>query len=338
MKIDTKANKLALAKDADLDAAMRSAVEDYLNRTGLKLQDFSKRVGYGFSSLRMYMADQYQNVGGTTVHIRKAIGEYIQQHPIAPPTEIVGELYDTANVRKLEHTFQQLLPRPVAYMTYGPPGSQKSFALQYLVAKLNREELAKNGHGRRAFYVYARQGIKPLDLMKRVATACGSRVAGQIDIILNNIRHEFQTRRVLLIIDEAQHLSIECFEILRELLDTPPHFSLLFAGSHDLKHTFDKFSATLEQWNSRIIAKVRLPGLLKDEAEGIVYREVGDVLRGMETQKAIALTAQLIEGATVKDAFNKGDKYINVRRLTSALDQIKLQREQKELAAKGATA
>jgi hypothetical protein len=35
--------------------------------------------------------------------------------------------------------------------------------------------------------------------------------------------------------DEAQHLSIECLETIRELLDQPPHCGLLFAGTHELE-------------------------------------------------------------------------------------------------------
>ena len=208
-------------------------------------------------------------------------------------------------------------------MIYAPPGSQKSFALEHEVARLNRSELTKNGHGRRAYYVYAREGIGSRDMMKRVAMACGSRTTGDVDSMLANLRFDFQNRRVLLVIDEAQHLSLPVLEVLRELLDRQPHFSLLFSGSHDLKNTFDRFSATLEQWNSRIIAKVRLPGLERSEAEGIVWREVGELLRGKGEEVAAKKVAKLVEDATTKDAFERGRMYINVRTLTNSLDQIK---------------
>jgi len=141
--------------------------------------------------------------------------------------------------------------------------------------------------------------------------------------MLSNIRFDFQNRRVLLVVDEAQHLEIECFEVLRELLDQPPFFSLLFAGSHDLKQKFDRFSATLEQWNSRIIAKVKLPGLLREEAHGIVRREIGALLAPMQPEKATALVEKLIDQAVTKDAFERGRTYINIRTLTNALDQIR---------------
>jgi DNA transposition AAA+ family ATPase len=45
-------------------------------------------------------------------------------------------------------------------------------------------------------------------------------------------------RRALLVFDEAQHLSIECLETLRKLLDQPPHCGLLFADTHELEEIF----------------------------------------------------------------------------------------------------
>jgi hypothetical protein len=46
---------------------------------------------------------------------------------------------------------------------------------------------------------------------------------GAVDRILRNLRFDLSQRKVLLVFDEAQHLSIECLETLRELLDQPPH-------------------------------------------------------------------------------------------------------------------
>ena len=273
--------------------------------------------------MRFFLNGTYHNISASArTLVAKSMG-FIDQHPIAPQTRMTGELYSTANVRTIQETFEKLLPKPTAFMIYAPPGSQKSFVLEHQVAKLNLAEMANAESGRRAFYIYARQNLRPRDLVRRVAVACGCRVSNEIDLMLAGIRFEFRSHRVLLVIDEANHLSIECFEILRELLDQPPYFSLLFAGSHDLKRKFDEFSATLEQWNSRIIAKVRLPGLERDEARGIVEREIGELLRERSAGDAKRLTDNLIANATVRDVFEGNRTYINVRTLTNALDQIK---------------
>ena len=126
--------------------------------------------------------------------------------------------------------------------------------LQHLIAELNRSEIAKNGEGRRAYYVYVRQGIRSLDLMKRVAQSCGAIGLGTVDRILRNLRFDLSQRKVLLVFDEAQHLSIECLETIRELLDQPPHCGLLFAGTHELEQIFTRQALELEQWRSRFHA------------------------------------------------------------------------------------
>lgn len=322
---DREARVQALKLSAGESTAARQRLQDYLGRSGLSVGDFGKRINYSRQALSNFLNDRYENISGSSVSICRAIAGFIENHPIEPPTQVFGELYETANVRAMRQTFGHLLQRPVAYMIYAPPGSQKSFVLEHLVAELNRAELAKNGAGRRAYYTYAMARMKPGQLLKEVANSCGVSSMGDRLRIIRNLRSEFQSQRVLLIVDEAQHLSIDCFESLRILLDRPPNFSLLFAGSHDLKATFDRFSATLEQWNSRIVDKVRLPGVKPDEAEGIVLREVGDLLKAMTPERARNTVQALIKSATVRDAFEKGRKYINVRTLTNALEQIKLQ-------------
>jgi AAA domain len=322
VKVNAETNRVTLANEAAVNAACRLRIDDYLARTGLSAPDFARRIGYGASTMRLFLANQYHNVGRSAHNLVDAACEFMDKHPVGETGRVLGELYPTANVRTIQDTFGLLLPRPVAYMLYAPPGSQKSFVLEHQVARVNREELAKPD-GCRAFYVYASQSLRPRNLMRRVAIACGCRVSNEADTMLSNIRFDFRHHRVVLVVDEAQHLSIECFETLRELLDQPPYFSLLFAGSHDLKRKFDEFSATLEQWNSRIIAKVRLPGLEQSEARAIIEREIGELIASKTPYEREALAGKLISAATVRDAFEGNRTYINVRTLTNALEQIK---------------
>ena len=316
-------NRRRLATENEANNACIERAYKYLAHTGLSVPELANRVGYGKSSLSFFLAGTYDKVAGTTAILRKKLNDFMDTHTALPSFEIPGELYETENVQTIQETFEKLLPKPVAYMIYAPPGSQKSFVLEHMVARLNATEISKPA-GRRAFYIYSRIGIRPLDLIRRVCIASGCRSALSIDSMLTNLRFSFRNHRVVLVVDEAQHLSIECFEILRELLDRPPYFSLLFAGSHDLKKKFDEFSATLEQWNSRIISNVRLPGLAKKEAAGIIEREIGELLKIAGPQKSGTIIKQLIECATVRDAYEGGRTYINVRTLTNALDQMRI--------------
>jgi DNA transposition AAA+ family ATPase len=336
----------ALKLSARERGRVRSRLGEYLARTGLTHADFAIRINYAPESLYLFLRDKYHKVSGNAGPIGKAIVTFMDAHPIAPSTQSFGEIYDTANVRAMRQSFQQLLHRPTARLVYGAPGKQKSFVLEYLVAELNRNELAKNGAGRRAYYLYVDSEMRPTQIIKEVASVCGISSIGDRARLRRNLAFELQGRRALLVVDEAQHLSLRGLESLKILLDRPPHFSLLFAGSHDFKNLFERFSATLEQWNSRILEKVCLPGVSGDEAEGIAWREIGDYLRSLRPKQARETLDELIAGSIAWDIFSdrpptpqmlkrrprvgdmeSGSAYINVRTLTNALEQIKLQAE-----------
>ena len=86
--------------------------------------------------------------------------------------------------------------------------------------------------------------LAPSSMSIRIAESCGALGIGNVDRILRNLRFDLSQRKVLLVFDEAQHLSIECLETIRELLDQPPHCGLPFAGTHEL----EKFSPA-KPWN-----------------------------------------------------------------------------------------
>lgn len=220
-----------------------------------------------------------------------------------------GKLYPTENARLLRRYFYEALDHRRAYYVYGAPGTQKTYVLQQLIAELNRSEVAKNGRGRRAYYVYVRQGIRSLDLMKRVAESCGAIGVGAIDRILRNLRFDLGERTVLLVFDEAQHLSLECLETIRELLDQPPHCGLLFAGTHELEEIFTRQAVELEQWRSRFHAGQALPGISEEEAAEIVHSELGGELSHRKMQK-------LISKSRISDLRGGGKHtYVSARRL-----------------------
>jgi len=303
-------------------------LQNYLQRTAMTIPDFTRRINYSPETIRKFLSEKYHHIAGTHRLVCRAIEQFIQQHPIEPVTSVHGELYQTENVQIIRRTIQKLLLRPTAYVIYGPPGSQKSFTLEYEIARLNREEIGNNGHGRRAYYVDAAQGMKPTQLIKEIAIACGSSSQGDKCQIQRNLAWDFRERRVLIAIDEAQRLGdtptewVACLEAVRRLLDRPPHFSLLLAGMHTLISKFNRYSAMLGQWNDRIAGKKTLPGLTEEEAQSIAHSEAPQI-----SERKMA---KAIEMATRTDAYNGDKPYINVRALVGTLREMEIQRQERE--------
>lgn len=275
MAISTKDREALLARTLPKRREVIQQLTDYLERSGLSPADFARRINYSAVTLRFFLNGKYATVAGDDAPIRAAIVDFIDANPIEPLTESSGRLYETENVRLIRDQFYKALDGRQARYFKGAPGSQKSFVLQHLIAELNRAELAKNGHGRRAFYVYCRAGVRPTQLMKRVAEAAGAPSVGDIDRLLKNIRFDLRGRKVLFVFDEAQHLDAQCLETVRELHDMPPHCGLLFAGSHNIEDIFNRLD--MEQWASRLRKGTELPGVSESEAEEILRAELGDV-------------------------------------------------------------
>jgi DNA transposition AAA+ family ATPase len=324
MALSSEQRRLLLARTLPAEKEVRRRLEEYMGRAGLETRDMAKRIGYAASSLGHFLRGTYHSVAGDSSPISATIIDFITANPIAPITQANGRLYETDNVRRVRKYFYEALDGGRAYFFRGAPGSQKTFVLQHLIADLNRTEISKNGHGRRAFYIYCREGIRPGSLLKRVAAAAGSLTQGDTDRILRNIRFDIAQRKCLFVFDEAQHLSIPCLETLRELIDMPPHAGLLFAGSHELEKTFNRLD--MVQWHDRLRQGTELPGVSEAEAVEIIRGELGD-------QPDVKVQALIKKCYSTDMHKGREAKYISARLLFFALQAI-----QERQHSKGATA
>ena len=313
MALSRQQRRELLSRSIPADREVRKRLLNYMERTGLLIADMASRSGYAAPSLKHFVRGNYHNVAGDSAAIRVAIVDFIAAHPVGERLESSGKLYETENVRLVRKCFYEALDGRRAYFFRGAPGSQKTFVLQSLIAELNRAEVAKNGQGRRAFYVYCRQGIRPTGLMKRAAQAAGSITLGDTDRILKNIRFDIGERKALFVFDEAQHLDIDCLETLRELFDMPPYCGLLFAGSHELENIFNRID--MEQWHSRLRQGAELPGISESEAM--------DICRAELAQQPEAKLHSLIKKCYATD-LRKGRevKYISARTLFWSIQSI----------------
>jgi type II secretory pathway predicted ATPase ExeA len=324
MALSTEQKRQLLARELPSIQAVRAQLQDYMERTSLQIGDVAARINYSRVSLYHFMQGRYENVARSSAQIRAAIIDFLAAYPIEPVTKSSGRMYETENVRLIRKCFYEALDGQRAYYFRGAPGSQKTFVLEHLIADLNLQEISKNGHGRRAFYVRARYGITPTQMMKRIAESAGSITAGDVDRILRNLRFDLRGRKVLFVIDEAQALDIPCLETLRELHDLPPNCGLLFAGSHELESMFNRLD--MEQWKSRLRKGAELPGIQEDEAAMVIRAELGDV----SDQKISELVKKCY---TTDQRKGREVKYISARLLFFALQAI-----QERKAVKGAHA
>lgn len=322
---DERKNKLKVTAALRREVVRKAA--DYMARTGLTETDFARRLrtrggsSYSRATFNHFMAGRYHVISGDDSLICQAVMDFLGSYPITPEATVVDrKLYETQNVRLIRQYFYEALDKGRAYLLRGAPGTQKSEAIEHLVAELNRTEISKNGQGRRAFTVYCRVRMTPTDLMKEIAIAAGSSSLGGVGRIMRNLRFDLSGRRVLFLFDESQHLSIDCLETVRELIDKPPFCGLLFLGSHEIEKIFSRLD--MEQWGDRARKTIELPGLQESEAADIIESELGSYPR------------EKVEGLIKKcygTDLRKGrqTQYISARKLFFSIQTIQERQQQK---------
>jgi DNA transposition AAA+ family ATPase len=303
----------------------REKLRDYMSRADISREQFAEMTGYSVTSISLFQAGKYgKDSKRTDVFLRRSIEEMMARHPLGLSVdEIQGKLYETENVTDLRHWFEQCHRRRALAFCYGPPGSQKTYVLKHLVCEFNRRELSRTDAANRAYYIYVSVNMRPRDLLAKLCREAGAVVGSSIQRCMSGLRQRLDNTQTLYVLDEAQHLTIDCLEAVREMHDEAPRIGALLAGSHELKKLFDRRAAELEQWNSRLKAGIELTGVSEQRAKEILRAEMPEI---SERNVAIA-----IAGARAPDAYSHSHPtYLNVRRLFNSLEAYREARARRE--------
>ncbi len=309
------------------------ALREYMGLADLSYAEMAERVGYSRPAIAHFLGGDYAKLASTDKNLRVALWDYMHRNPVGPRVCVNGRLFETENFRRIREYFTAAVESGEVALLYGPPGTQKTFVLEHLIAARNLERKHD------ALYVYASQGITPLALLKRIGRETGVHIGWQVrEHLISNLLAHFKTRPSppAIVIDEAQHLPVNSLEILRELHDRAG-CGLVLAGSHNLYENFLRGRQYLEQWLSRIDHKEPLPGLRPEEVREIAARELGNGQPALISERKAKL---LVEACRVEDIFARGldgkpkpVKYLSVRRLVKTIAQLKAQNS--HLAATG---
>jgi DNA transposition AAA+ family ATPase len=311
----TEEQKAEIESSVPASAAVRDALKKYMEATGMNPPEMADAVGCTANVVRYFLRDEYHVIAESDRPAAKRFWEFMQSHPIIAQTKSDGKLYDTQDYRLLRKYFYLALNRRRAYVVQADPGIGKTFGAKHLISELNRREISGEGNGRRAYFVRSSGTMTPTQLLKEIAQACGVSPIGDSRRVVRALRRAFSARAVVIVIDEAQQLSIAALEAVRELLDEPPHCGLLVLGSHELERKFTANAVELEQWNSRISGFRALGGLGEDEARLIISEELPQL-----PEKAVRA---FITDCMVPHLRKRGAKYISPRRLFNAIEDIK---------------
>ena len=303
----------------------RARARRYMLAADLQTAAFAKLFGYSAVALSAFLRGTYTTsarIGRTDLLVREAIESYIARHPLdtASTGGDTETLYETENVAQIRHWFDHCHSNRALAFIYGPPGSQKTFVLQHLIAQFNRRVLGQDAR-HRAYYVRASIEIRPRDLLRKICAECGADPGITLQSCMSSLRHHLRHTQTVVVLDEAQHCGIPALEALRELHDVEPRLGILLAGSHGLKQFFDQRAAELEQWNSRLDAGVELAGVTEATARAIFRAECPEL--------DVDQVAAFIAGSLVPDPYSRerGKSYLSMRRVFKAIAAVHAHRQ-----------
>jgi DNA transposition AAA+ family ATPase len=295
-----------LPNDHEIIKRMRT----FMLRTGLSAAEFADASGYNKGTVSRFLSGNY---AGDTSEFRADAKEMMDLHDLTEANRLDAPHYRTKAFNTVRTAAFNALRNGVAYIVDGPPGTEKTESFRRIEAEINR-----SGNGR-AVYVYTRISHSPKAFLSEVCAAAGIPNHGNIDPLIRKLRFFLGKSRVLLIIDEAQHLGHDGLEVLRQLLDLPPYFGVMLGGSHDLTQRLRHWQ--MEQWRSRVRQTICMSGPTEAEARTILRAELGDVTDEEcdETIAACRSTAErteLVRGKLTAKPYT----YISARDLFGAIE------------------
>jgi Cdc6-like AAA superfamily ATPase len=313
---------------------MRSRVRSFLLRSGLNHAEFCDIIGYSSSAFGQFLSGRYDSHHATevnTLNLRAACKEYMDLHEINESFMLAGPHYATAGFEEVRRAALNALRRGTAYLVDGPPGTEKTHSLRRV-----EHEVRERGLGR-FVYVYARVNHSPGAFLQECCCAAGVPNRGSIDQLLRKLRFFLGKGRTVLAIDEAQHLDHAGLEVLRQLLDLPPHFGVILAGSHDLSQRLSHW--TMEQWRSRLRKTIYLNGPSRTEARRILRKELGglsdaDCDATIDSCTARAVRVKVVRGKGIDEPF----EYTSARDLFGAIERVQESLAEAKQSKKGAAA
>lgn len=301
------------------DAETVQRVRAFMFRSGLGVQEFAEEIGYSYSGMRLFLQgryDQHHARSENTLAIRAACKEYIDVHELQEDVRLRGDHYETEDYKAIRRSALNALRNGKAYVVDGPPGTQKTWSLLNIKREINEKHLG------RAVYVYARVDHSPQSFLQECCTEAGIPSRGQIDALIRKLRFFLGRGRTLFMVDEAQHLDIRGLEVLRQLLDNPPYFGVIVAGSHDLTQRLQHWQ--MEQWRQRNQKTHFLNGPSREEARAILKARLG-ITDAAEADSLIAdcmatgSRVQRVRGKEVSQQY----EYIAARLLFGVIEGVK---------------
>ncbi len=217
---------------------MQEEFKRFLKAQGLKQAYVARSLGVSSSQLSQWMSQKYQ---GDTATLEAALRNFMDNY-----TTKRSESSESIPVQPLHNYSSAMFVAEEAVVNeemvvlYGIPGSGKSVVAREFVSRHPE-----------AVFVEVVPGIRPDSLLKTIAAILGIGGIRAGDELIWEIAREFGRRDGVLVIDEAEHLTVKGLEVIRRIHDFS-RVPVVLVGTYGLIKNLKGNNGELLQLYSRI--------------------------------------------------------------------------------------
>lgn len=249
-----------MAEQTSMDyvSEMRGNLASYISNTKESQSKVAKELGISKTALSLFLSGTYT---GNNQELAKKADQYIRmgiaRRSVAKAPAICRSVGNTKAIQgkaKIAHLYGEIV------VIYGPAGCGKSTALR---------DYQQNNNG--TIYIEADVTTNsPRCVLKLILAAMGEEPKGSTADMMQHIIAKLADTNMLLIIDEAQHLTEKSFDAVRAINDKA-HIGIVYSGNPSiLKRMYGRQEEELDQLYSRVVYKCPLNNhYTLDDIEGI---------------------------------------------------------------------
>ena len=224
----------------------RQRLTRFMEETGINQSQAARGMDVSKATLSLFLSGTYN---GNNQELAQKAAQYVNiqtaRQNVAKAPDFCPNVQNTKNILSMVrviHIYGDIL------LVYGPAGCGKSTALKHY---------ARNNNG----VVYVEANVttnSPRCILKLLLKAMGEDTRGTSDDMMQRIVETVADTNMLLIIDEAQHLTEKSFDALRAINDKA-HVGIVYSGNPSiLKRMYGRQEEELDQLYSRIVYRLEL--------------------------------------------------------------------------------
>ena len=185
---------------------LRDEFKSFLEVNGLKQAQVARSLGVSAAMLSAWVNNSYK---GDVVSLENKVKDFMRNYSIkSKVVQDEDKIVELSNMLKAHFVMDEAIVMRETAVLYGKSGAGKTVAVKEWVKKHPE-----------AILIEVVPGISALRLLNLIASKLGIDMRNKIDELVLECAKEFRRRDSVLVIDEAEHLTLKALESVRRIYD-----------------------------------------------------------------------------------------------------------------------